>query len=102
MHLLHQKKVHDGGKETKPVTKCPHCGRQLMERKGIFHRLTPLSNAFVVHGNCLVCHREDATAEEETEKKKAGRDEHEVSVSENGNENPYTAAYWSLFPEWLK
>ena len=74
-----------------------------MERKGPFHRLTPISNAFVVHGNCLACHPDDATAEEETEKKEGGPDEHEVRVPENnGSENPYTAAYWSLFPEWLR
>ena len=26
-----------------------------MERKGPLHRLKPISNAFVVNGNCLAC-----------------------------------------------
>ena len=35
-----------------------------MERKGIFRRMTPVSNAFVVYGNCL-CHSDEDTIEEE-------------------------------------
>ncbi len=45
--------------------KCPKCGRQLMERKGLFRRLTPISNALVVYGNCLACHSDDETVDED-------------------------------------
>lgn len=62
-HLHH----HDGNKheeDTKHPELCPKCGRKLMERKGIFRRMTPVSNAFVVYGNCL-CHSDEDTIEEE-------------------------------------
>ena len=49
----------------KEVT-CPHCGRQLMERRGVFRRMKPLSNAFVLHGHCLACHSAHS-AEEDNE-----------------------------------
>mmetsp|Transcript_25824 Transcript_25824/g.46792 ORF Transcript_25824/g.46792 Transcript_25824/m.46792 type:complete len:81 (-) Transcript_25824:53-295(-) len=65
MHLLNldNHQVHDdeedekqGQHEDSHPTKCSHCGRQLMERKGVLRQLKPISNAFVVHGNCLACH----------------------------------------------
>jgi hypothetical protein len=68
MHFIHLPQLH-GEKpgETKDhPEKCPKCGRQLMERKGLFRRLTPISNAFVVYGNCLACHSdEEETVDEE-------------------------------------
>ena len=58
MHLLPHTKVHEA--EEKPAAqKCTHCGRTLMERRGILHRLKPVSNAFVLHGHCL-CHTSEA------------------------------------------
>ena len=36
-----------------------------MEKKGLFRRMTPISNAFVVYGNCLCHSDEDTTIEEE-------------------------------------
>jgi len=52
MHIFH----HQGSEEGKGQQEyCAICGRQLMERKGLMHRLTPISNAFVLNGYCL-CH----------------------------------------------
>ena len=46
------------GHDTPPKTEvtCSHCGRQLMERRGVLRRMKPVSNAFVLHGHCLACH----------------------------------------------
>ena len=65
--LHHQCDDNDkGGKEEKHVA-CTHCGRQLMERKGVFRRLKPVSNAFVVYGHCLACHSEHSEDAEHVE-----------------------------------
>jgi|SaaInl74LU_5_DNA_1037368.scaffolds.fasta_scaffold47609_1 hypothetical protein len=72
MNFIHLPQRHHEGekpgetKETKDhPEKCPTCGRQLMERKGLFRRLTPISNAFVVYGNCLACHSDEDTVDED-------------------------------------
>ena len=84
MNLLHGQgdgKVHDHGKEIK----CTHCGRQLYERRGLLHRLTPISNAFVVHGNCLACSSDSehsAEEEEKVEEVREGNSKEEVSNAE--------------------
>ncbi len=70
--MLHLSRLHthQGEKEEHDThavkeTVCPHCGRQLMERKGVLRRLKPVSNAFVLHGHCLACHSEEITEEGE-------------------------------------
>jgi hypothetical protein len=61
MHIFHHQD--QGTEEGKGQQEyCAICGRQLMERKGVLHRLTPISNAFVLNGYCL-CHS-DITAEQ--------------------------------------
>ena len=68
MNVIHLPHRHEGEKpgETKDhPEKCPTCGRQLMERKGLFRRMTPISNAFVVYGNCLGCHPDEETVVED-------------------------------------
>ena len=76
IHLPHR---HGGEKTTGEAKdhpeKCPTCGRQLLERKGLFRRLTPISNAFVVYGNCLACHPDEETVTE---------DHHDPHATEDG------------------
>ena len=89
MHLLHHRqgddKVQDGkGKQGQDShKKCPHCGRKLMERKGVLRRLKPVSNAFVVHGHCLTCHsesgEEDNVVDGKEEEGGEEKDDREVS-----------------------
>jgi hypothetical protein len=62
MHLLHHQD--QGSEEGKGHQEhCSVCGRQLMERKGLLHRLTPISNAFVLNGYCL-CHSDITDAQQ--------------------------------------
>ena len=69
MNFIHLPQLHHEGEkpgETKNHPEsCPKCGRKLKERKGLFRRLTPISNAFVVYGNCLACHSDEDTVDEE-------------------------------------
>ena len=104
MHLLHHHdKIHIGKEDEKhgPDEICPHCGRKLMERRGVLRRLKPISNAFVLNGHCLACHSEEKQSDkdDETEKEKCeDKDEHEHEVSDSGSEeDEYTKAYYSLF-----
>lgn len=62
-HLPH----HKDGRDTQPKKEitCSHCGRQLMERRGVLRRMKPVSNAFVLYGHCLACHSAHSTEEEE-------------------------------------
>jgi|Transcript_12445 hypothetical protein len=55
----HHKGGHHHGHPKQEIT-CPHCGRQLMERKGVLRRLKPVSNAFVIYGHCMACHSDDS------------------------------------------
>lgn len=70
MQLLHRAKVHDGKEEEDQPEMCHHCGRKLMERQGWLHlhRLTPISNAFVLHGHCLCCEGDNGVICEHREK----------------------------------
>lgn len=63
-NLQHQSKE---GNESHPKkeTTCSHCGRQLMERRGVLRRMKPVSNAFVLYGHCLACHSAHSTNEAE-------------------------------------
>lgn len=65
LHHRHHGENPNLGKTKGHPEKCEKCGRQLMERKGLFRRLTPISNAFVVYGNCLACHPDEDTEEEQ-------------------------------------
>ena len=56
-------KDHHNQEEDGPDETCPYCGRQLMERTGILHRLHPISNAFVLNGHCLACHEKHCHSE---------------------------------------
>mmetsp|Transcript_22098 Transcript_22098/g.46521 ORF Transcript_22098/g.46521 Transcript_22098/m.46521 type:complete len:90 (+) Transcript_22098:167-436(+) len=59
-------------KEEKHIT-CKHCGRRLMERRGVLRRLKPISNAFVVHGHCLACHSESEHSDDEVHQTEEGK-----------------------------
>jgi len=87
MNLLlhHQQKAHLGEEDQakgSPQISCPHCGRKLMERKGPLHRLKPISNAFVVYGNCLACSGENDAMEEEKHEAKHEKQEKEEKQEE--------------------
>lgn len=57
-HLPHHK---EEDAHPKKEIKCSHCGRQLMERRGVLRRMKPVSNAFVLYGHCLACHSAHST-----------------------------------------
>ena len=59
--LLKHKDKEDTNSHPRKEIKCSHCGRQLMERRGILRRMKPVSNAFVLYGHCLACHSEHST-----------------------------------------
>lgn len=68
MHIFHhQEQGSDEGKGQREH--CAICGRQLLERKGLLHRLTPISNAFVLNGYCL-CHSDVTDAQMKTSPRK--------------------------------
>lgn len=89
MHLLRRRhsdsKVHvnrKSGDQEVMHQKCTHCGRQLYERKGMLRRLKPISNAFVVHGNCLACSSESEHDSEHNDTAGITKDEEKVEEVE--------------------
>ena len=51
-----------------------------MERKGPLHRLKPISNAFVVYGNCLAC--SDGSGHTREEDDDIEEEKHEIREDE--------------------
>lgn len=68
---FHIKVNQEEDKHNGPDETCPYCGRKLMERTGILHRLRPISNAFVLNGHCLACHEKHCYHSEVTKQRLA-------------------------------
>jgi hypothetical protein len=103
MQLLHRAKVHDGKEEEDQPEMCHHCGRKLMERQSWlhFHRLKPISDAFVLHGHCLCCEGDNGVCEH---REKEGEEKVEEAEENHDVSKDYTysraSAYLSLFSKW--
>ena len=94
MNIFRHRQVGEVGKENEKQLasvahpeKCPYCGRQLMVRTGLFRRLRPVSNAFVLNGYCL-CHESHSTS---------GRGKNKLKSYDNDSRSdPLTAAIMNV------